>query len=68
MIEREMVPWLLLSGIGHAMAGEAHGWRHTACRLLTPSGAKVPYSVVNRKCRKCCKVLETAVLARKEGE
>lgn len=55
------VPWLVLSGVGHALQGVVHGWFHTACGTLTPNGRRVAWSSIRRRCAKCVKALNSGV-------
>ena len=61
-VKIEDVPkWLILEGIGHAIASSRYGWRHTLCRIWTPNGATVDIPP-KRICRKCRAALKTLTL------
>ena len=62
MVPEEMVAWVILSGIGHALSGETHGWRHTACGVFTSPGPVVGRKTVKRVCRKCRRILRETIL------
>lgn len=49
--------WLLLRGIGHAVASTCNGWHHVACGTLTPNGV-LRKRKPTRICRKCRDALQ----------
>ena len=62
MVPEEMVAWIKLQGIGHALSAEKNGWHMTACNIFTPNGDVVGRKVISRVCRKCRKVLRETIL------
>ena len=56
----EVPLWLILRGVGHAVAeGSPGGWCWTACRKLA-SGGEATAAVPRRKCRACIERLAVA--------
>jgi hypothetical protein len=68
MVDVADVPvWLILQGnIGHALAGQQHGWHHTVCGTFTPNGVTRKRRP-KRICRKCVANLKHVTLAARDS-